>query len=122
MTLCCFKLLFSPNSRVEKESLEATVFESQQVAKILEDRCARAEEERRSLVLANEALTRERLPPTPITTRVHSTVVGGWCSRQSPSGHPAFPAAPPEIHISVVSSAAAGLEDERGWVSAEQRL
>lgn len=59
MTLRCFKLLFSPHLRVEKESLEATVFESQQVAATLEDRCARAEEERRSLALANEALTRE---------------------------------------------------------------
>lgn len=44
---------------MEKESLEATVFESQQVAQTLEDRCTRAEEERRSLALANEALTRE---------------------------------------------------------------
>lgn len=59
MTLCCFKLLFSPHSRVEKESLEAAVFESQQVAMTLKDRCAREEEERRSLALANEALTRE---------------------------------------------------------------
>lgn len=44
---------------MEKESLEATVFESQQVAQTLEDHCTRAEEERRSLALANEALTRE---------------------------------------------------------------
>lgn len=53
------KLLYSHRCRVEKESLEATVFESQRVAETLEDRRARAEEERRSLALANEALTRE---------------------------------------------------------------
>lgn len=46
-------------SRVEKESLEAIVFESQRVAATLEDHRARVEEERRSLALANEALTRE---------------------------------------------------------------
>lgn len=51
--------LYSLRCRVEKESLEATVFESQRVAATLEDRRARAEEERRSLALANEALTRE---------------------------------------------------------------
>lgn len=59
MSLRCFKLLVSSHSRVEKESLEAIVFDSQQVAATLEDRCARVEEERRSLALANEALTRE---------------------------------------------------------------
>lgn len=53
------KLLHSLRCRVEKESLEATVFESQRVAATLEDRRVRAEEERRSLALANEALTRE---------------------------------------------------------------
>lgn len=51
--------LFSPHFRVEKESLEATVFESQQAAATLEDRCARVEEERRGLALANKALTCE---------------------------------------------------------------
>lgn len=61
-TLRCgrkLKLLDSLRCRVEKESLEATVFESQRVATTLEDRRARAEEERRSLALDNEALTRE---------------------------------------------------------------
>lgn len=59
MTSASPKCFFSHHSRVEKESLEATVFESQQVAQTLEDRCVRMEEETRSLALANEALTRE---------------------------------------------------------------
>lgn len=46
-------------SRAEKESLETAVFESQELASSLEAKCIRTEGERRSLVLANEALTRE---------------------------------------------------------------
>lgn len=46
-------------SRAEKESLEAALFESQELASSLEARSVRMEEERRGLALANEALTRE---------------------------------------------------------------
>ncbi|KAI9542517.1 hypothetical protein NQZ68_019199 [Dissostichus eleginoides] len=45
--------------RAEKESLETALFESQELASSLEAQCTRKEGERRSLLLANEALTRE---------------------------------------------------------------
>ncbi|XP_010765111.1 rootletin-like, partial [Notothenia coriiceps] len=43
----------------EKGSLEAALFESQELASSLEAQCTRKEGERRSLLLANEALTRD---------------------------------------------------------------
>ncbi|KAF3835741.1 hypothetical protein F7725_028299 [Dissostichus mawsoni] len=45
--------------RAEKESLETALFESQELASSLEAQCTRKEGERRSLLLANEALTRD---------------------------------------------------------------
>ncbi|KAM3850238.1 uncharacterized protein crocc2 [Diretmus argenteus] len=45
--------------RAEKESLEMVLFKSQELASSLEAECTRLEEERRSLLLANEALTRD---------------------------------------------------------------
>lgn len=62
-TPCGSKVFFSvPKllcSRAEKESLETALFESQELASSLEADCTRMEGERRSLLLANEALTRE---------------------------------------------------------------
>ncbi|XP_068447240.1 rootletin isoform X3 [Clinocottus analis] len=43
----------------KKESLETALYESQELASSLEAECTRMEGERRSLVLANEALTRD---------------------------------------------------------------
>ncbi|XP_034736357.1 rootletin [Etheostoma cragini] len=45
--------------RAEKESLETALFESQELASSLEAECTRMERERHSLLLANEALTRD---------------------------------------------------------------
>ncbi|XP_063747285.1 rootletin [Eleginops maclovinus] len=45
--------------RAEKESLETALFQSQELASSLEAECTRKEGERRSLLLANEALTRD---------------------------------------------------------------
>lgn len=46
-------------SRAEKESLETALDESQELASSLEVECTRMEGEKRSLLLANEALMRE---------------------------------------------------------------
>jgi len=51
-------------SRAEKESLETALFESQELSASLEAECTRLEGERHSLILANEALTREWSPPS----------------------------------------------------------
>ncbi|XP_034387086.1 rootletin [Cyclopterus lumpus] len=45
--------------RAEKESLETALYETQELASSLEAECTRMEGERRSLLLANEALTRD---------------------------------------------------------------
>ena len=55
-------------SREEKKSLETALFESQELSASLEAECTRLEAEWRSLILTNEALTREWAPPyeTPV--------------------------------------------------------
>lgn len=69
--------------RAERESLEKALFESQELSASLEAEVTRLEGRRNSLILANEALTRE-LPPSLKDPTI-------FCAK--PLGHEAFPAA-----------------------------